>query len=540
MPRCGLYGNLVPGSGGGGEPVTPEQIEAAVNKYLAENPVQAGATEEQAAQIEQNKNDIEIINVDFQELTKNMQYVETVNLFDESWSDGYMSPQGTINSGNYKYKRFEVQEGDVFYAYITSESGVLEKYVGGGIRFVCARGTDEIAIPSSGSNIAIDQYTVPSGIKYIEISVRNTITCVTKNKDYIGYPFIKPESPSYKATEKFLDGVNIEIGKPTETFCFGGDVLSVKKDNFSVGDNIILSSNSVKKNKILVFNANVNSFNSVKIGHGKQSYGGNYVVIDKTYITVYKYEFAETQVVKEEHSIPTFLNNITIIIDCKIGVADIIIISDGNVYKKENVIWNGTSGEIFAESLESEFSGCVLSWCSKDIRKNTWIFGDSYVSLSSERWVSHLIEIVGDNILISGYPGEISENAYEDLIELSKIGTPKNIVWCLGMNDPDRDSAINPAYYETAIKVKTFCELNNVNLILATIPNTETLDHTYKNQWIKSTGIRYIDFAQCLGAESFPSGWFDGMMGSDNIHPNEFGAKTMAGKAISDFVEITR
>lgn len=38
MPRSGLYGNLVPGSGGGGT-VTPEQIEAAVNKYLTENPI---------------------------------------------------------------------------------------------------------------------------------------------------------------------------------------------------------------------------------------------------------------------------------------------------------------------------------------------------------------------------------------------------------------------------------------------------------------------------------------------------------------------
>lgn len=39
MPRSGLYGNLVPGSGGGSEPVSPEQIEAAVNKYLTENPI---------------------------------------------------------------------------------------------------------------------------------------------------------------------------------------------------------------------------------------------------------------------------------------------------------------------------------------------------------------------------------------------------------------------------------------------------------------------------------------------------------------------
>lgn len=38
--------------------LTPEEIENAVNKYLKENPVQPGATEEQAQQIEQNKVDI--------------------------------------------------------------------------------------------------------------------------------------------------------------------------------------------------------------------------------------------------------------------------------------------------------------------------------------------------------------------------------------------------------------------------------------------------------------------------------------------------
>lgn len=39
--------------------LTPEEIENAVNKYLKENPVQPGATTEQAQQIEQNKTDID-------------------------------------------------------------------------------------------------------------------------------------------------------------------------------------------------------------------------------------------------------------------------------------------------------------------------------------------------------------------------------------------------------------------------------------------------------------------------------------------------
>lgn len=56
-----LYYLCKNGGIGGGGTVTPEQIEAAVNKYLTENPVQAGATAEQAAQIQENKESIELI-----------------------------------------------------------------------------------------------------------------------------------------------------------------------------------------------------------------------------------------------------------------------------------------------------------------------------------------------------------------------------------------------------------------------------------------------------------------------------------------------
>lgn len=69
-----LYYLCMNGTGGGGT-ATPEQIEAAVNKYLAENPVQAGATTEQAAQIEQNKNDISELYKKTEELDKKIESV---------------------------------------------------------------------------------------------------------------------------------------------------------------------------------------------------------------------------------------------------------------------------------------------------------------------------------------------------------------------------------------------------------------------------------------------------------------------------------
>ena len=52
--------------------MSQQQISIAVNNYLSEHPVQSGATEEQATQITNNKNDIELIKKEISDLT----YVE--------------------------------------------------------------------------------------------------------------------------------------------------------------------------------------------------------------------------------------------------------------------------------------------------------------------------------------------------------------------------------------------------------------------------------------------------------------------------------
>lgn len=57
-------------SGGIGGGVTPEQIRQAVDAYLEENPVQPGATVEQVAQIEQNKQDISSLSEDLGNIKK--------------------------------------------------------------------------------------------------------------------------------------------------------------------------------------------------------------------------------------------------------------------------------------------------------------------------------------------------------------------------------------------------------------------------------------------------------------------------------------
>ena len=77
-----LYYLCENGFGGGGT-VTPEQIQAAVDAYLDANPVQAGATEEQVKQIQDNSDAIEQLQDD---LGEDMTYEELLSFL--SGGDG--------------------------------------------------------------------------------------------------------------------------------------------------------------------------------------------------------------------------------------------------------------------------------------------------------------------------------------------------------------------------------------------------------------------------------------------------------------------
>ena len=75
-------------NGFGGGTVTPEQIQAAVDNYLAANPVTPGATEQQAKQIQDNVDAIKQLQDD---LGKDMTYEEMLAFLSGS--------EGGVNDG---------------------------------------------------------------------------------------------------------------------------------------------------------------------------------------------------------------------------------------------------------------------------------------------------------------------------------------------------------------------------------------------------------------------------------------------------------
>ena len=62
--------------------------------------------------------------------------------------------------------------------------------------------------------------------------------------------------------------------------------------------------------------------------------------------------------------------------------------------------------------------------------------------------------------------------------------------------------------------------------------------HIYKNEYVKNSGCRYIDFAKAMGAESAGSSWIAGYTDDGGVHANVTGAPVLAEQIRKDFPEI--
>lgn len=167
------------------------------------------------------------------------------------------------------------------------------------------------------------------------------------------------------------------------------------------------------------------------------------------------------------------------------------------------------------------------------------MFGDSYLSLTGNAYWPYYIKEKGyDNCMYSGFSGAPSETMYRDWKSALSHGTPKYAVWCLGMNNKDIDTTVNASWLGCVKAFINDCEENGIIPILTTVPNVPERIHTFKNDYIKSSGYRYIDFASAVGATTIGSSWLEGHLHTDNVHPATKGAKALAEQVIIDFPEI--
>ena len=442
---------------------------------------------------------------------------ECIATFDNTY---FYESSGTLHnaSGNFKtYKFLITQYGD----YFSNEN----------IRFsVCVSSDDNTVISSTGGGGGtVRQITCTSAVTYLYISVNNSLI-----SDLMFAYGAEPIESSYKSD---LLSVNHDLHHNVYAKSYAQYIGSI-----SSGETKTLPTNNIKKNNVYAFNGKITNFGSLLIGHGKTQYDSAYIEITSTQII--KHTNTGSDVTESwTHGI-TINDYISVMIHVKLRYADITIFSNGQSYNITDTPWMGDSnGNIFIESSSSDLTECSFSWSCGDIRKPTWIFGDSYTSfVNDNRWVYYLKEPGWiDNILLNAYPGEDSNSAYPAFNNLvSYYGKPNTLIWCLGMNDGNDIDSTTPAnaYLTNVNRIIKICKQHNINLILATIPTTPVLYHEGINYFVRNSGYRYIDFAAAVGAQSDGT-WYTGLLSSDNVHPTTAGAKALFYRAIADAPEIT-
>lgn len=309
---------------------------------------------------------------------------------------------------------------------------------------------------------------------------------------------------------------------------------SVESTNSDV--NIILSADNLSSdlttevpdlhnNYKLSMTCNVSEMGKINISKGAGQNICGRIDIDSTSVYIYNHLGSVTSTVTHNLTIKDFLS-VNIILDRKVETAKLVIITNGGIYTNDAIAWLGSYNNILLHAESGNYSN--VSFIMSIKKTDFWIYGDSYCDLWPEKMQENY---VNGNYTIDGYSGRNSINAYNSLQRLTALGyTPKTIIWLLGMNDADSSTEINNNYMSTINNLCVFCQANNVNLYVGTIPNTPKITNKYKNDYIKTLkGIKVIDISALLGADEIGSYWHTGLLSSDEVHPSDEGAVVYAG-----------
>lgn len=296
------------------------------------------------------------------------------------------------------------------------------------------------------------------------------------------------------------------------------------------------TANSIKKNKVINFGCDFSTFGTLYIDliFGTGNSIENRFAIDSTNLVRTVDGSVKPAVA---HGI-TIQDHINVTVEVLITGIKLTIVSNGQSYSAAYNYANGSVRPSYSVSGMT-ISNVDFSWTCKDFKKDMWLFGDSYFSYGTNRWIYYLSEDgYADNCLIDGYPGEGSNYSLPSLQSYIDLAKPQNIVWCVGMNDGGDTSSAPSTQWKNAVDtVISICEEKGINLILATIPTVPSINHEKKNEFVRSSGYQYIDFAKAVGASS--SGvWFDGMLATDNVHPTVAGAMALYRQALLDCPQL--
>ena len=337
----------------------------------------------------------------------------------------------------------------------------------------------------------------------------------------------------------------------------------------------------VKFNQTIGISGKIDTFGELVLYRGIPNlstttfmYSGSMIKIDSTKIYVYDGADSTTHepILIEEYVHGLNISNfISVIVDVSstsiqnnaavniVTTANIEIVTASpqgtvgtSVYKASWNEFRGCRDDLCVQMNNGQMSDCELTWTSKDLSKDVWVFGDSYLSY----WPKYAMLFGANNALYDGYSGRNSPGGKASLIKaLSIADSPRILVWALGMNDKDGTTAsatANANWQNVHNYVKNVCEEKGINLILCTIPNIVPYPYynSGKNAIVRASGYQVIDISEAVGGEPSRQDWFTGYRGNDaykegqvtsyNVHPSALGSQAIAAKILQSIPSLIK
>lgn len=308
--------------------------------------------------------------------------------------------------------------------------------------------------------------------------------------------------------------------------------LSNKADALAAGSSLAISSApNTKNHHVIGCSMAITEMGRIRISHGLDTYAFGMVEIDETNV----YEYINGNTTTPAYTNPHGLNiqdfiNVAIRVNAEYAKADLIITSlTANVTK--SIDWRGCTGQAILTAVSGSYTDVKLTMGGNAYKKEVWICGDSY----ADYWLPILYRKGVTDFHADAFSGRNSVAALISLQNALKLGTPKVLVWMLGMNDGD-GSAINTSYKSVFDSVKSICKNMGIAFVPCTIPNCPVVNNYHKNAYVRANSEHYIDMARILGADYTDSTWYDGLMAADNVHPSEIGKFVVANAILASGV----
>jgi hypothetical protein len=392
--------------------------------------------------------------------------------------------------------------------------------------------SSKVYISGSDSTDTNSTQTAPVGAAFLRCSVvlaSWNLFQIVKGTSQINYV---PFGFSLKETYVEKQIAKLKLGQFESKL--GNSGKQVKQATLTNGSTISITDfpYHLKKGISMAISAKFATFTgSVEFGKGIGQYRGDWIKIDNTNIYWQNFESAETTKGTIAHGLTfsTFIKASLYVDDMSVAY---VIVQSLNGYFRTTFNWGFEANfSPFIKTIGQDITSVVLNATSKEFQKSVWMFGDSYFGVGGGRWPGTMKTFGFLNFLINGLAGQGSTNALADLNRCLKYGTPKYIVWCLGMNDSDTVFQLGFS------QLTSLCTSKGITLILATIPTVPTRNKEVITASVISSGERYVDFYNAVGANA--SGvWYSGYLDGDGVHPTQKGADALAMQFLIDFPEL--